>query len=184
MTDHSAGTSAAASDIHRLLRDYPDFPRTGILYRDLAPVLADGTAFRRVVGELADGARSLSRPVDAVAGVEARGFLLAAAVAIELGCGVIPVRKAGKLPGSVLSEKYALEYGEDELQLAPDALAPGASVLLLDDVLATGGTLAAAARLIDRAGWSVARIGVVLELAALHGRRRLESYDVVSITSG
>ncbi len=169
--------------MHDLVRTYPDFPRPGILYRDLAPVLADSDAFRSVVTALAAAVTERGTRVDAVVGVEARGFLLAAAVAMETGCGVVPVRKPGKLPGAVLRESYELEYGRDELQLAGDALAPGASVLLIDDVLATGGTLAAATRLLDRAGWSIAGIGVVLELEGLGGRDRLLPHMVMSVTS-
>ncbi len=167
-----------ASDLVRsLLLTVPDFPQPGILFRDLTPVLADGPALRAVVDDLV----AACGPVDAVAGVEARGFLLAAAAAYASGVGTLAVRKAGKLPGEVLRETYALEYGEAAIELHPGQLAPGSRVLLLDDVLATGGTLEAAARLLERAGYEVAGIGVVLELADLGGRERLAGHDVRAI---
>ncbi|MDQ0745702.1 adenine phosphoribosyltransferase [Clavibacter sp. B3I6] len=166
------------SDLVRsLLLTVPDFPQPGILFRDLTPVLADGPALRAVVDDLV----AAGGPVDAVAGVEARGFLLAAAAAYASGVGTLAVRKAGKLPGEVLRESYDLEYGDAAIELHPGQLPVGSRVLLLDDVLATGGTLEAAARLLERAGYEVAGIGVVLELEGLGGRARLAGRDVHAI---
>jgi len=172
--------SRAREQLDRLLVSVPDFPEPGILFRDLAPVFADGDAFHAIVDDLAS---RFDGRFDAVAGVEARGFVLAAAVAYASGSGVLVVRKAGKLPGAVLSETYDLEYGSASLELEPDRLPRGSRVLVLDDVLATGGTLAASARLIERAGYSVAGFGVVLELAELGGRARLADVPAYSIAA-
>jgi adenine phosphoribosyltransferase len=172
--------SRAREELDRLLVSVPDFPEPGILFRDLAPVFADGTAFRALVDDLAE---HFAGGFDAVAGVEARGFVLAAAVAYAAGAGVLVVRKAGKLPGVVLSETYALEYGSASLELEPNRLPAGSRVLVLDDVLATGGTLSASARLISRAGYEIAGFGVVLELEALGGRARLAGSPVYSIAA-
>ena len=170
----------AASWLAQLTRSYPDFPTPGILFRDLTPVFANGEAFAAIVDELAQ----LVLPgVIAVAGVEARGFLLAAAVAQSRGCGVVALRKAGKLPGAILTESYELEYGRAQLEIHADVLESGARVVLVDDLLATGGTLTAATRLLERAGCVVDAVGVVIELDALKGRDRLEGHRVVSILS-
>ncbi len=156
-----------ADVVRALLDSYPDFPTEGVVFRDLTPVFASGPAFRAVIEDLL--APFIGR-FDVVAGVEARGFLLASAVAFATGTGVLAVRKAGKLPGTVLTEHYGLEYAQDSLQLAPGRLPAGTRVLLLDDVLATGGSLTAASRLIAGAGYTLTGIGVVLELGALPGR--------------
>nr|WP_243063745.1 adenine phosphoribosyltransferase [Humibacter sp. RRB41] len=172
--------NSARDELDRLLVSVADFPEPGILFRDLAPVFADGTAFAAIVDDLAarfDGG------FDAVAGVEARGFVLAAAVAYAAGVGVLVIRKAGKLPGEVLSESYELEYGTSTLELEPDRLPRGSRVLVLDDVLATGGTLAASARLIRRAGYSITGFGVVLELEELAGRDKLGDVPTYSIAA-
>jgi adenine phosphoribosyltransferase len=166
--------SASLAHIERLLVSVEDFPEPGILFRDLTPVFADGPAFRAIVDDLAE--RFAGR-FDAVAGVEARGFVLAAAVAYAAGTGVLIVRKAGKLPGTVLSESYRLEYGTATLELEPERIAQGSRVLIVDDVLATGGTLAASSRLVERAGYRIAGFGVVLELADLAGRARLAEVE-------
>lgn len=159
---------SAADHLRALMRDIPDFPEPGILFRDLTPVLADGDA----LAELAD---ALVAPFvdafDVVAGVEARGFALAAAAAARSGHGILLIRKAGKLPGPRIAEEYVLEYGTAALEVHLGQLPAGARVLLIDDVLATGGTLAAAQRLIARAGWELAGTAVALELAGLGGRR-------------
>jgi adenine phosphoribosyltransferase len=155
-----------------------DFPAPGIQFRDLTPVFADGEAFRSVVDALVG---SFAGKFDAVAGLEARGFLLAAAAAIDAGVGVLPIRKEGKLPGDVLRETYELEYGAATFELSPHALPQSTRILVLDDVLATGGTIAASVNLIERAGWQVAGIAVILELEALDGRTKLAGRDVVSL---
>jgi adenine phosphoribosyltransferase len=152
-----------------LVREVPDFPQPGVLFRDLAPVFADATAFRAVVDTLIAAAQQ----VDVVVGIEARGFLLGAAVAYAMGVGVVGVRKPGKLPLVSDREDYALEYGVTSLELAHGVLRPGRRALVVDDVLATGGTAAAACALIERAGATVGGIVVLLELASLRGRDRL-----------
>jgi adenine phosphoribosyltransferase len=160
------------------LRDIPDFPEPGIVFKDFTPLLADGAAFAAVVDDIAGRYRGR---VDVLVGIEARGFILAAAVAHELGLGMVPVRKAGKLPGETLKESYALEYGTAEIEVHTDAFEPGQRVLVLDDVLATGGTAEACAQLVERAGASVAAIEVVLELGFLDGRSRLTGHVVNAI---
>lgn len=158
--------SDLAERIRPLLRDVPDFPRPGIVFKDIAPLLADGPAFEGVIRGLAEVADD---PVDIVAGIEARGFLLAGALARELDCGVLPVRKAGKLPPPTLRRAYELEYGTAEIEV-PAGVLDGKRVLLVDDVLATGGTLRAAAELLGEAGATVTGLAVILELAFLRGR--------------
>jgi len=168
--------------------DVPDFPEPGVLFRDLTPVFADGPAFRRVVDGLAAPSASDPRAAavvapgesafDVVVGVEARGFLLAAAVAYDAGVGVALVRKAGKLPRVSLSADYTLEYGTATLELHADAIRPGQRVLVVDDVLATGGTLGATIALVERAGGVVTAVSVVIELAALGGRERIAPHAV------
>jgi adenine phosphoribosyltransferase len=153
-----------------LVRDVADFPSPGIVFKDIAPLLADAQAFAAMLVALSEPWRS--ERIDAVVGIESRGFILGAALARELGTGFVPVRKPGKLPGALLEESYALEYGSDRLQLQADAVPAGARVLLVDDVLATGGTLAAAARLLQRQGAVVAGAAVLMELPALQGRAR------------
>ncbi len=154
----------------RLLRDIPDFPKPGVLFKDITPLLADGGAFAEAVADMAAPWRAT--PPDAVAGIESRGFILGAALAHALGCGFVPVRKPGKLPARTLTQDYQLEYGSDRLEIHADALPPGARVLVVDDVLATGGTLRAATALLRRQGADVVGAGVLVELAFLRGRER------------
>jgi adenine phosphoribosyltransferase len=160
---------AAAELVAARLRDVPDFPEPGILFKDITPLLADAEAFSAVVRELA----AVAPDVDLVAGVEARGFLLAGAIAVELGCGLVPVRKAGKLPPPTLRAAYELEYGSAEIEV-PVGVLDGKRVLLVDDVLATGGTMRAAADLISNTGASVTALAVILELGFLDGRAVLQ----------
>ena len=157
------------SDWVALVRDIPDFPAPGILFKDITPVLADPDAFAAAVADMAAPWRA--SPPRAVAGVESRGFILGAALALQLGCGFVPVRKPGKLPGRTLALDYSLEYGRDRLEVHADALPPGATVLVVDDVLATGGTLRAATALLRRQGARVVGADVLVELAQLQGRR-------------
>ncbi len=152
-----------------LIREVPDFPQPGVLFRDLAPVFADATAFRAVV----DALIAPTQQVDVVVGVEARGFLLGAAAAYALGVGVVGVRKPGKLPVVCDREGYALEYGAASLELAHGVLRPAQRALVVDDVLATGGTAAATCALVERAGVTVSGIAVLLEIRSLRGRDRL-----------
>ncbi|HET6877624.1 MAG TPA: adenine phosphoribosyltransferase [Jatrophihabitans sp.] len=161
-----------AARISGLLRDVADFPEPGILFKDISPLLADRGAFAAVVRALAEAAGE-SGDVDVVAGVEARGFLVAGALACQLGCGVVPVRKAGKLPPPTLRRSYELEYGSADIEV-PTHVLDGARVLLVDDVLATGGTLRAAAGLIADAGGTVSAMSVIIELGFLSGRKVLE----------
>ena len=163
------------------IRDVPDFPTPGILFRDLTPLLGDPEALRFAVDTLAD--LYAGRRVDKVVGIEARGFILAAPVAYRLGAGLVPVRKPGKLPWRTESEQYVLEYGTDRLEIHGDALEPGDSVLIVDDVIATGGTARATARLVERLGGTVAGLVFVVELTFLAGREKLEGYDVVSLVT-
>ena len=174
MTD---GTAARLLDEHTAI--IPDFPKPGIVFRDLTPVFSNGPAFRAVTDALV---APFAGQFDAVAGVEARGFLLAAAAAYSLGLGVVVIRKPGKLPREVISESYDLEYGSTSLEVQPADLPAGSRILLLDDVLATGGTLGAAANLVERAGWVVAGVSVVLELDGLDGRAALPGRAVRSIS--
>lgn len=172
-------TETAAAALDRLTRLVPDFPEPGILFRDLTPVFADAAALAAIASELV---APFAGSYDVIAGVEARGFVLAAASAVASGHGMLMIRKAGKLPGPVLAESYDLEYGSTTLELHPDQLPAGTRVLLLDDVLATGGTLGAACSLVERAGWWVAGIGVLLELGGLDGRAKIAGRDIRAIS--
>ena len=166
----SIATEAAAV-IEARLRDVPDFPQPGIVFKDIVPLLADGAAFETVTCALTDIAGQYA-PVDLVAGIEARGFILAAALATRLGCGLVPVRKAGKLPPPTIGQEYVLEYGTATVEV-PEGVLTGRRVFLVDDVLATGGTLAASADLIERAGGQLLATAVLLELGFLNGRNRV-----------
>jgi adenine phosphoribosyltransferase len=161
------------------IRDIPDFPKPGVVFKDITPLLADVDAFRFTVDALAD--HFSGQPIDKVLGIEARGFIIAAPVAYRFGCGFVPVRKAGKLPWHVEKEEYVLEYGTDLLEVHRDAVAPGERALIVDDVLATGGTAGAAVRLVERLGGVVAGLGFVIELSFLGGRGKLADHDVVSL---
>ncbi|MBE7190220.1 adenine phosphoribosyltransferase [Jatrophihabitans endophyticus] len=158
--------------INGLLRDVPDFPEPGIGFKDISPLLADARAFDEVVDGLAGVARLGDAEIDLVAGVEARGFLIAGALACRLGAGLVPVRKAGKLPPPTLTRSYDLEYGSAEIEV-PSGVLDGRRVLLVDDVLATGGTLRAAAELVGQAGGTVTALAVIVELGFLGGRDAL-----------
>jgi adenine phosphoribosyltransferase len=161
------------------LRDVPDFPTPGILFKDLTPLLADVDAFRFTVDAIADHAAGLT--VDKVVGIEARGFIFAAAVAYRLGAGFVPVRKPGKLPWKTVTESYALEYGTDSLDIHGDAVVPGETVYIVDDVLATGGTAAATCALVERVGGTIAGLAFVVELGFLDGRAKLPDHDILSL---
>ena len=163
-----------------LIRDVPDYPTPGVLFRDITPLLADAAAFGAVVEELAGPARG----ADLVVGVEARGFLLGAAVALAAGIGVVPVRKAGKLPLVAASRDYQLEYGSATLELPAGTVPAGARVYLVDDVLATGGTLRASCELLEQVGGVLAGIGVLLELPALGGRAALRGRPLHALLRG
>jgi adenine phosphoribosyltransferase len=166
-------------DLRALITEIPDFPKPGILFRDLLPILADPAAVREVVDGLAAFARPLAP--DVVVGAEARGFLFGPLLALELGVGFAPVRKPGKLPGPAHAEAYALEYGEGTLELAVDAVLPGQRALIFDDLLATGGTAAASVALVWRAGAEPVGACFVAELRGLDGRSRLADLPVLSL---
>jgi adenine phosphoribosyltransferase len=170
--------AAVATLVERHVRDVPDYPEPGVLFKDITPLLADGPAFSEVVAALADRYRG---EVDAVVGIEARGFVFAAPLAVALGVGFVPVRKAGKLPGDVLDASYELEYGSAEIEVHADAFHPGQRVVVLDDVLATGGTARAACALVERAGAQVTEFAAVLELGFLAGREQLSGRVVHSL---
>jgi adenine phosphoribosyltransferase len=162
-----------------LIRDIPDFPKPGVVFKDITPLLADPEGFALVIEALAQ--RFAGRGITKVVGIEARGFIIAAPVAHRLGAGFVPVRKVGKLPWEVEAEAYELEYGTGLLELHSDAVAIDETVLVVDDVLATGGTAAATVRLIERLGAKVAGLGFVIELGFLNGRRRIPGRDILSL---
>jgi len=161
------------------IRAIPDFPKPGILFRDITPLLSAPEAFRQAVCRLLHLIQP--RKVDVVAAVEARGFLFASPLALELGASLVPIRKKGKLPYKTLSHTYSLEYGTDTLEIHVDAIPRGASVLVIDDLLATGGTVEACCQLIEKAGGRVTGCAFLIELAALQGVRRISDYNVVSL---
>jgi adenine phosphoribosyltransferase len=170
-----------ASDLTALVRDIHDFPEPGILFKDITPVLAHPDAFAALVDQMA--APFLDQRVDAVAGIEARGFILATPVARALGTGFVPLRKPGKLPYDVVREEYALEYGTDALEMHRDAVSPGERVLIVDDVIATGGTAAAAVSLLESAGAETLGVSVFIELGFLNGKSLLGATPLHAITT-
>jgi adenine phosphoribosyltransferase len=161
------------------IRSIPDFPKPGILFRDITPLLGDPAAFGQAVSQLVEHVRD--RPIDAIAAVEARGFLFAAPMALELNAALVPVRKPGKLPHETISHTYDLEYGTDTLEMHVDAFQPGASVLVVDDLLATGGTVDACCRLVEKAGGKVAGCLFLVELADLRGAEKISRYETFSL---
>jgi len=167
-------------DALSLIREIPDYPKPGIRFQDITPLLAHGEAFIAITEKFATFADSSTL----VAGIEARGFIFASAVANQLRSGFVPIRKAGKLPHLTISESYGLEYGVDTLEVHIDAVAPGSKVLLIDDVLATGGTIGAAIELIQRLGGEVTHVLALLEISGLSGRERLnQKYPEIPVTS-
>ncbi|MDR8412230.1 adenine phosphoribosyltransferase [Nonomuraea sp. 3-1Str] len=158
------------------IRDVPDYPKPGVLFKDISPLLADHVAFAAVVDELAG-----LHTVDKIVGIEARGFILAAPVAYRAGAGFVPVRKKGKLPSETLEESYDLEYGSATIEVHRDAFTEGDRVLIVDDVLATGGTAEATVELVRRAGAEVVGVAMLMELAFLQGRERLKGVDLRSL---
>ena len=165
--------------IEALIRDVPDFPEPGIVFKDITPVLADPIAFSTIIDLIV--VHFGRGNVDKVVGIEARGFILGAPVAYHFGAGIIPVRKKGKLPHETLEESYALEYGTAALEIHTDAVQPGERVLVVDDVLATGGTAKAAASLVERVGGKVCGIATLIELGFLNGRDKLQGYDLFTL---
>jgi adenine phosphoribosyltransferase len=166
-------------DLNQFIRAVPDFPKPGILFRDITPLLADAAALRETVARLADPFRD--QPIDAVAAAEARGFIFAAPLAIELGKGFIPVRKPGKLPYETRRFQYDLEYGSDTLEIHCDGVRPGERVLLVDDLLATGGTMQACCRLVEQCGAVIVACAFVIELTGLGGAQRIAPHKTYSL---
>jgi adenine phosphoribosyltransferase len=172
-------TDSQAVDLAAKIRSIPDFPKPGILFYDITPLLAAPEAFRRAVVDMANPFRR--EKVDVVAAAEARGFIFAAPVALELNASLVPIRKPGKLPFHTQSLSYDLEYGKDTLEIHADAIAPGAKVLVVDDLLATGGTVEACCRLVEKAGGSVVGCAFLIELADLKGAQRIAQYKTISL---
>lgn len=168
-----------AVDLARIVRDIPDFPKKGIVFKDITTLLKDPVAFKCAVDQI--GCRFLGRDIDLVVGMESRGFIIGAPLAYNLGAGFVPVRKEGKLPAACIKEEYALEYGTSVLEIHQDAIQPGQRVLLVDDLLATGGTMKATVDLVERLGGKPVGIAFLIELTFLNGRSRLEGYEVFSL---
>jgi adenine phosphoribosyltransferase len=167
------------ADLRSLIRDVPDFPQPGVLFRDITPVLADASAFAFALDTMT--AYVEGRRPDAVVGIESRGFIFGAPIAARLGVGFVPIRKPGKLPAARMSVEYALEYGQSQLDIHADGLRRGERVVIVDDVLATGGTASGAAKLVELLGAQVASFVFLLELGALGGRERLPGYEVEAV---
>ena len=163
-------------DLTAFIRDVPDFPKPGIVFKDIAPLIADRAAFRVAIEQLACPYRAA--PVDLVVGIEARGFIFGAALALELGAGFVPIRKPGKLPSATISAEYELEYGTDSMEIHTDAIAEGQKIALVDDLLATGGTMAAACQLVSTLKGEIAGLSFVIELTFLHGREKLGDWPI------
>jgi adenine phosphoribosyltransferase len=166
-------------DLRDMIRNIPDFPKEGILFRDITTLLKDHEGFKKAVKVMASHYRD--HQIDKVVCVEARGFLLGSAIAYELGCGVVPVRKPGKLPAETVKQTYELEYGTDAVEVHRDGIKPGERILLVDDLLATGGTARAAADLVEKLGGEIVSCAFLIELADLKGRNLLEKHDIFSV---
>ncbi len=163
----------------KAIRSVPDFPKKGIMFRDITTLLKDPVAFAQSI-DLISETYSTHR-IEKVVGIESRGFVFGAPVAYKLNCGFVPVRKPGKLPAATLRQEYALEYGSDAIEIHEDAITPGERVLMVDDLLATGGTMAAACRLVEKLGGQIVGVAFLIELAFLPGRSRLNGYDISSL---
>lgn len=164
------------TDLSSYIRDVPDFPRAGIVFKDITPLLADPDAMRETVSRLIEPYAAAG--IDAVVGIESRGFIFGSLAAERLNVGFVPVRKAGKLPSETVSESYQLEYGTDTVEIHADAIVPGQRVLVIDDLLATGGTMAAVCRMVGKLGGRIVGAAFVIELAFLNGRAKLGGFDV------
>lgn len=174
-----SSSHVTTAQIEAAIRNIPDFPKPGIQFKDITPVLADSRLFSGAIDLLTE--RFTPGSVDAVVGIDARGFIFAAAAAVRLQAGFVPVRKKGKLPYKTIEQDYALEYGQSTVAIHVDALKPGARVLLIDDLLATGGTSGAAAELVGKLGGQIVEIGFLIELSFLHGRERLKGHPIRSL---
>jgi adenine phosphoribosyltransferase len=171
----------ARLNLKAFIRDVPDFPQAGVLFRDITPLLLNAAAFNAAIDEMCS--RLQGSAIDAIVAIESRGFLIGAPIAARLGLPLVPIRKPGKLPSVRMSIEYSLEYGESQLDIHADALTPGERVAIVDDVLATGGTARGAARLVELLGATVARLVFLIELKGLHGREQLQGYEVESLIS-
>lgn len=176
---HRPPLASLVVDLRKHIRAVPDFPQDGVMFRDITPLLGDPSAFRHTIEQLCGHAAA--RQASAIAGIESRGFLFGAAMADRMGLPFVPLRKAGKLPAARWSVRYSLEYGHSRLEIHRDALSSAKRAYLVDDLLATGGTAEAAARLIEMAGGQVAGVGFVIELVKLAGRSRIAAYDILSL---
>ncbi len=166
-------------DLEKLVRNIPDFPKPGIQFKDITPILASHHAFSQAIAQMA--APFKNKGIQKVIGIEARGFLFASAIALEIGAGLIPVRKPGKLPYQTVSYTYDLEYGTDTIEIHDDAVLPNERILIVDDLLATGGTMQAACKLVEKLQGTVAGISFLIELAFLKGREKINNYQVFSL---
>ena len=175
----SAVTAQEIDQLKKLIREVPDFPKKGILFYDITTLLKDKTGLATLIDKFAE--HYMAQDVDLVLGMEARGFIFAPALAYRLNAGFVPVRKPGKLPAECVSYDYALEYGKNTLQIHKDAIQKGQRVLIVDDLLATGGTAEATAKLAEQLGGKIAGLGFVVELEVLNGRDKLKGYDVMSL---
>lgn len=165
--------------IKKAIRDVPNFPKDGVIFKDITTLLTQGDLFRKVVDEIAS--RSKSKKIEKIIGIESRGFIFGAAIAYKLGAGIIPVRKKGKLPCKTVTATYQLEYGTDQLEMHEDALKPGTRVLVVDDLLATGGTAKATAELVQKLRGNLVGYAFLIELEFLKGRQNLNGYEVLSL---
>ena len=168
-----------STDLKKIIRDVPDFPKKGIIFKDITTLLARGDLFQKVIDQIANHYKS--KKIEKVVGIESRGFIFGAAVAYKLHAGVVPIRKKGKLPYKTVSTTYALEYGTDTLEMHEDALKKGTKVLIVDDLLATGGTAKATADLVRKVGGEIIGLSFLIELAFLKGRENLKGYDIFSL---
>ncbi len=166
-------------DLKSYVRDIPDWPKEGVVFKDITPLLGNRDSFKYAIDAIADHYKG--KQIDMILGAEARGFIIASALAYRMGCGFIPARKPGKLPYNTLSAEYELEYGTDSLEMHEDAIKPNERVLVVDDVIATGGTAAAKVKLVEQLGGEVIGIAFLIELAFLNGRDKLNGYDVYSL---
>jgi adenine phosphoribosyltransferase len=173
---HEFDREVFLSSLKDLIRTIPDYPKRGIMFRDVTTLLGDAQGFKAAIAQMAEPYRT--QPIDAVAGIEARGFILGGAIADRLGCGFIPIRKKGKLPWKTIGQEYSLEYGVDVIEIHEDALAPGQRILIVDDLIATGGTAEAAVKLIKRSGGSIVGATFIIDLPDLGGSKLLKSQDI------
>jgi len=172
-------TVTSADDLRKLIREVPDFPKPGILFYDITTLLKDPAAFKEVIDRMVEQVRGTA--IDIVVGMESRGFIFSAPIAYQLGAGFVPVRKLGKLPAETIEVEYALEYGTATLEIHRDAIQPGQRVLIVDDLLATGGTVMGTIELVQRLGGEVAGLAFMVELSALHGRERLGNFSISTL---